>query len=430
MAYTHLTYEERLIIADRLKNSISIKSIALELSRSTSTISREIKGHTVFKKAKKPVCVNYRDCTVSHLCKDCTSIYKKSCRKCGACIYKCPDYKPYQCDKLAKSPYVCNSCNKISICSAERRIYDPKYAQNKYKRVLSENRSGFDLSEEELNSLDEIIKPLIKKGQSPYHILQANPGAINVSESTLRRIINSQQISVRNIDLRVQVKRKARKHRHNMKEQLMINKSKQGHLWKDFIEYTTANPDAMFVEMDTVEGLKDENAVLLTLHFPVYHMQLAIIIENQTSVDVVSALDMIEEVLGTELFTQMFPVLLTDNGKEFSDVKGMETSIDGKTKRTTVFFCEPNRSDEKGHCEKNHTHIRYVIPKGTSIEHLNQSDVTLMMNHINSYKRKTLGGRCPYEMATFMGVHEDFFILLGLELIPPLEVNLTPGLLK
>lgn len=110
------------------------------------------------------------------------------------------------------------------------------------------------------------------------------------------------------------------------------------------------------------------------------------------------------------------------------DIYGMERSIYGGT-RSKIFFCEPNRSDEKGHCENNHKYIRYVIPKGTSLESYSQKDISLMMDHINSYKRKSLFGKCPYEAARTI-LPEDFFLLLGLEQIPPERVILQPRLLK
>ncbi len=105
----------------------------------------------------------------------------------------------------------------------------------------------------------------------------------------------------------------------------------------------------------------------------------------------------------------------------------MERSLYGG-KRTQIFFCEPNRSDEKGSCENNHKFIRYVIPKGTNMDPYNQMQISIMMNHINSYCRESLFGKCPYDMAMAV-MPEDFFTLLGLEKIPADEVLLRPSLI-
>ena len=105
----------------------------------------------------------------------------------------------------------------------------------------------------------------------------------------------------------------------------------------------------------------------------------------------------------------------------------MEHGSDGH-ERTKVFYCEPNRSDQKGHCENNHKYIRYVIPKGTNMDGLCQSDIVLMMDPVNSYKRKHLHGKTPYQAGKLF-LPEDFFDLLGIEEVAPDDVNLTPGLI-
>lgn len=55
-----------------------------------------------------------------------------------------------------------------------------------------------------------------------------------------------------------------------------------------------------------------------------------------------------------------------------------------------MFYCDPQRSDQKGGCEVTHEMIRRVLPKGTSFDALSQEDISLMMSHINSYNRKSL----------------------------------------
>ncbi len=45
--YTQLSYEERVIIENRLKNNESIRSIAKKLNRNPSTIAREIKRNDI-----------------------------------------------------------------------------------------------------------------------------------------------------------------------------------------------------------------------------------------------------------------------------------------------------------------------------------------------------------------------------------------------
>ncbi len=46
--------------------------------------------------------------------------------------------------------------------------------------------------------------------------------------------------------------------------------------------------------------------------------------------------------------------------------------------------------------------IRRILPKGVDITPYTQEQLTLMMSHINSYRRASLGNKSPYEMFAFM----------------------------
>lgn len=139
-------------------------------------------------------------------------------------------------------------------------------------------------------------------------------------------------------------------------------------------------------------------------------------LEEHTSAAVVQTLDRIVASLRKELFALCFPLILTDNGHEFSDIEGMEHSIYGG-QRTKLFFCNPNRSDQKARCETNHKFFLYIVPNGTSVDGFMHADITLATHHITSYIRKSLFGKSPFALAKAV-LPENFFALLGLEEIP------------
>ncbi len=431
--YSHLTYEDRYSIQtelDKLENRSSVRELANRLHKSTSSITRELERHAETRPATKNDCKHRTSCKRRNLCvsghKNCSIVYCSKCSK-QACKAYCDRYEKEICPKLQKAPHLCNGCRYINVgCSYEQRIYSAKKAQNFYRDLLVNRRNGFDLTGAELTAINDLASPLLKNGLSVYHVSQTLGNRLPCSETTLRRLIAACELDAKNIDLRQTVSRKVRtKPRHMHNELPTI--SKLGHTYKDYLAVRDDYGNSI-VQMDCVEGIKTDKAVLLTLHFPLFHMQLALIMNEHTSGCVVETLDKVENALGKELFAMNFPLILTDNGHEFADIEGMERSVFGGM-RTRVYFCEPNHSNQKGACENNHKFIRYVIPKSTSLEPYNQSQITLMMNHINSYKRKELYGNCPYDLAK-SGFPEDFFTLLGLEQIPADELNLTPGLLK
>ena len=423
--YKHLTIEQRILIEDRLNKQKSVRSIAKELAVAPSTILREIKRHITIYPASANDCKHKRDCPVNHVCGD--SKCNKTCAKCKIhnCVKICPDYKKYECSKQKEAPYLCNGCKSVNLCHLERRIYKGSYAEEEYKDTLVSARTGFDLTEQEISKVDQLASPLLMNGLSPYHVKQTYGDELPISESTLRRMIDGCAINARNIDLRDKVKRRPRGTTRNAARNRALSISKVGHLYEDYLRYVEET-DVFTVEMDCVEGSKDDPAVLLTLTWRELSFQVAIILTEQNPEMVVDALDKIEESLGTELFRKVFPLILTDNGQEFTHISDMETSNAGG-KRTKVFFCEPNRSDQKGTCENHHKMIRYCIPKGTALGVYDQFDISLMMNHVNSYKRRALFGKSAFDLAKD-ALPEDFFILLGLEEIPPGEIILSPKL--
>lgn len=419
----HLTYGKRCRIKTLLSEGYSMRYIAENIDSSPSTISREIKQHCFTQKSHANDCLNKSDCHRLHVCGG-NSCFKKY-KTCNKCKHYCEDYTQAFCDILEEKR-LCNGCRKIRVCSYEKKLYKADVAENEYREMLVGRRNGFDLTGEQIEQINELVSPLIRKGQSPYHIKQALGDALAISESTLRRMISGQELDVRSIDLKECVRRKPRKKRRIMHNEL-TSSSKAGHLYEDYLAYIEAH-DVSIVEMDCVEGKQEDKKAILTLHFVTLHMQLYYIMREHTAECVVRMLDLIEDAIGTKLFREMFGLILTDNGHEFWNVSDMERSVTSG-KRTMIFFCEPNRSDQKGACENNHKLFRCIVPKGTSIDSFDQSDMLIATNHINSYCRKSLFGKAPYELA-MKSIPEDFFTHLGLELIPAQDVRLTPALLS
>lgn len=58
-----------------------------------------------------------------------------------------------------------------------------------------------------------------------------------------------------------------------------------------------------------------------------------------------------------------------------------------------------------------------------------QDDIDLMMNHINSYGRKKLGDKSPYEAFDFI-YGKEILYNLGCKMIAPNDIILQPRLLK
>ena len=129
-----------------------------------------------------------------------------------------------------------------------------------------------------------------------------------------------------------------------------------------------------------------------------------------------------------ESFKKVFPLILTDNGSEFKAPESFEKNKYDDS-RTKVFYCDPHKSWQKARIEKNHEFIRYILPKGKSFDKLNQKNVTLMANHINSIARASMNDKSSFELASLL-LDKEFFKALELQKVSPDEVHLKPDLFK
>ncbi len=423
----HLTFDERVTIEISLRDQLSFKEIGELIGKDPSTISKEIRGH--FKVVQKDTfnpCIYRRTCKhYGDLCHPCKKQWKKDCVKCTPPYYThCPDFEEQICLQKKKPPYVCNGCKERHGCKLQRHLYDAKYAQKEYESVRSESRQGFAITSNELKRIDAIISPLVQQGHSVHHICINNADEIMLDEKTIYNYIDAGLLTVGNIDLPRKVRYRVRK----KKKPVKIDKQCYvGRTYEDFLEYLTANPDISVVEMDSVEGRKG-GKVLLTIYFRNCSLMLAFIRIHNTAKSVTDIFNDLYDRLSHDIFTALFPVILTDRGSEFTDPLAIEFGKDGK-RRTRVFYCDPQRSDQKGGIEVTHEFIRRILPKGASFDDLTQDDVSLMMSHIDSYKRKKLGNRSANQLFSFLH-SEGILKSLGISEIPSDQINLTPLLLK
>jgi IS30 family transposase len=424
----HLTDAERLQIEIMLKQGYSLKKVAEQLGKSTSTISREVKKRG--KESEKFAahyphnrCTKRRECRYVGLCADKPNCTRR-CATCNTCNKICTSYEEEICLKLYEPPYVCNGCSDESRCVLRKRYYLHKQAHEAYRETLVEVRTGANISEEGLLALDQFISPLIKKGQSVHHIVTNNPDQFNISEKSIYRYVDGGLLTARNIDMPRVCRIKPRKSKPV--EHKVDTGCRIGRTYPEFQKFTEETGLSV-VEMDSVIG-RIGGKVLLTLMFKSCDFMLAFIRERNTSQSVIDCFNWIESTIGKERFKTLFPILLGDNGSEFSNPKALEYDEQGN-RRTHIFYCDPYSSFQKPSVERNHEFIRIILPKGVSFNNLSQEDVNLMMSHINSYSREKLNDNTPMELFDFIygaGTSE----MLGQKRIAPNDILLKPSLLK
>lgn len=424
----HLTIEDREYIEVALHGRFTLQAIADRLGKDPTTISKEIKRNRMPSASMKSrdlvSCQHQKSCQKKYIC---NSSCKGLCKKCSTlnCYRVCPDYSVKSCLELNRFPHVCNGCTKKISCHSEKYHYRAKVAEANYRDLLVTTREGLDVTSDELDTLDKWFSPLIMRGQSIAHIYANHQSEIGYCERTLYNYFEKNAFTARNIDLPRKVKYKPRK--KSILKSNSVSKHRIGRTYEHYTAFLDANSEVSAVEMDTVHG-KRGGKVLLTLFFQGCALMVAILLDACTKECVRGALNRIYASLGPDVFRKTFPVLLTDNGSEFKDPESLENDC-SNINRTSIFYCDPMASYQKPHVEKNHEYIRYVLPKGKSMDHLTQEQINRLMNHINSTARISLKRRSPFQLAQ-LSMDPAVFETFSIVQIPPDEVCLKPLLLK
>lgn len=417
MGSTHLSSEDRRWIEKQLLNGESCRRIAGLLHVSHTTIGREILKRRVFRPGKDEPslpthCIKSGRCT----------------RFCEGCTDSCASFIPsMKCTRLMGPPFVCNACLEQPRCKLGKMFYHAVDAQEDYRARLVESRRGMNLTVTELEQIRACTADALRRGQSPYHIVAANPDIMPVCPRTLYRMIGCGLLpGIYRMDLQRASSMKPRKGKRPQHK--VDRRCAAGRTYDDYLAFREKNQDIAVVEMDTVEGRRGGRC-LLTLSLPSCSLQLMFIRQANNSQSVIDWFNAIEKKIGLEAFRKIFPVILTDNGSEFSNPGALESSLEAGRQRTRIFYCEPGRSWEKPKVEGSNGYMRTVFPKGVDIPDVTQEQVSEAASHINSKLRKALGGKSP--VALFKELHgEELLGRLGLREVPPKEVTLTPAVLE
>lgn len=358
----------------------------------------------------------------------------KNCSHNHVCV-NCADFKPFTCNRRDRSPGACNGCSKYTHCRYDKYRYKADFSHKKYREDLVDSRTGINMSYEECKAMADIIVPLIKARHSPYHIVTNHP-ELNISEKTLYNYIENgifREFGLLDIDLRIKTKRKITKKASNKYKKREDKKYLNGRTYDDFINYTAENKNLSVVEMDTVYNNGSTGPFMQTFKFLDYSFMFIVYQEEKTAKSMVEGVDLLEKILGKDLFSEEVAIIKTDRGSEFCDAEGFEKE-ENESRRTRIFYCDPMASGQKGSLENNHKEIRYICPKENDLKDLglnSQEKANLIVSHINSQSKEHLKGKSPLEVMEFMNpaLYQKFKDF-GIERINKDNIVLKPYLLK
>lgn len=428
--YRRISLDDRRIIEESLNNCLSFRHIGTLIDKSVSVVAYEVKRYRTIHKTKaiSIPCKDHKYCKRTNICTVCHAP-GSVCAVCSHVLCKevCDTYLLYYgCKHTQGAPWVCNGCKKLKFgCNRSGRYkYIADVADRQSKEIRSASRRGINMNAARFAFALSIIRDGLARKLSPYEIATLYADSLSVSVSTMYRWIERGYGGLANIELERKVGFRPRRE-HKTHKTTHHGKKRS---YEAFLRLSKDIQDGC-IEMDTVVGKKTDSACLLTLYIRPAHFQLYVLLKSKTAGEVVKVFDEIEQA-SRHMFEALFSVILTDNGPEFEDPEALEKSVyEGFPKRCQVFFCDPRQSQQKGRCEKNHSELRQLLPKGkTTMDNLTLADVADINCQINSTPRKSLCGMSPIEMLfkAYGDQASEFLDLFSIAWLDRDDIDLSP----
>lgn len=425
--FKHLNESQRRIISHYLDLNSSLFNIANIIGKHSSSISREIKNNRtlVTTKAKKiNKCGNYNICLIKHLCNDCLNGKCKFCSR-KQCDVFCSEFTPIpNCKKTKKFPFVCNGCQQAKDCKLPKYFYNASNAQNLRNDNVRLHKFGIKIRSDELILINDIISKGVLNKQSIEVIINTNN--INYSTSTIYKYIRAKCFDIDLMDLKKVVNRRPTKKKNNEAKNIINQDYLVGRTYDEYLIHLKQHTVTNIWQMDTVKGKQDGSDVcLLTLLHTTTNLQLLFRLDACTQKEIARVFNHLKTHFNEQVFSEIFEVIITDNGSEFKDPVSLSSDIFKQKELIKIFYAQPFRADQKAKCEKNHVHIREFIPKGVDIEPYTISDLYYISNQINNYSRKIFGFKSPIQQLENHPHKKMILELNNLHELQPQQVNLS-----
>lgn len=275
------------------------------------------------------------------------------------------------------------------------KVYKADYAQMMYERSTSNRGRNLKIGSD--HQLASYIETMIREQKySPEALLlHAENEGIHFSTTLCPKTIYNYLdmglfLNVSNDDLPY---KKSRKKKEKEEKSTVSLNNRKGRSIEERPASILDREEYGHWEMDTVVSAQNTGkSCLLVLSERMGREEIMLKIRNKKSSTVVRALNRLEKQYGSKAFREKFKTITCDNGVEFLDAKGIEKSIYIKQLRTTVYYCHPYSSYERGTNENINRMIRRFFPKGTNFDDITSKQVAMVEAWINNYPRKILGG--------------------------------------
>lgn len=267
---------------------------------------------------------------------------------------------------------------QVTMYSADIAEYNYRLNQSTHGAPLKIG-SDFELVREiEKRVIDDKLSPCAALGR----IKREKVCRTTISKTTLYRYIRSGYIFERITMQDVKLKK-----RHYQKA--TVKRPPKGTSIEKRPAEISARDTFGHWEMDCVIGKKKTRDTILAFTERLTRYEIIFKMPDHKAATVVRYMNKLEKRFGKR-FRKVFKSITVDNGVEFSDFNGLEKSIYGG-KRTSIYYCHPYSSSERGSNERLNREIRRLIPKGTDLTAISDTRIKAVEAWVNGYPREIFG---------------------------------------
>lgn len=294
------------------------------------------------------------------------------------------------CRELKRGTYTYMNADYIEVTE-----YIPERSQKRYEANLEAKGPGLKIGNHRdyAEKLEELIVDQDFSPSAALHEIGNHPEiygefGVRVCRQTLYSYVEKRIFArLTNKDLPFKGSRQKKKTKHIRR---MKSAAKGDSIEKRPEEVNTRQEPGHW-EMDLVVSCRGGHKCLMALTERVTRQEIMRLIPDKSAASVVRAMNTLERKYG-KMFPEVFKTITVDNGTEFSNCEGMETSIfKAGGQRTKVYYCHPYCSSERGSNEKQNQMIRRKFPKGTNFDKVSPKEVRMVEDWLNRYPRKILG---------------------------------------
>ena len=294
------------------------------------------------------------------------------------------------CRELKRGTYTYLNADYIEVTE-----YIPERSQKRYEANLEAKGPGLKIGNHRdyAEKLEELLVDHDYRPSAALHEIEHHPEiygefGVRVCRQTLYSYVEKRIFArLTNKDLPFKGSRQKKKTKHIRR---MKSAAKGDSIEKRPEEVNTRQEPGHW-EMDLVVSCRGGHKCLMALTERVTRQEIMRLIPDKSAASVVRAMNTLERKYG-KMFPEVFKTITVDNGTEFSDCEGMETSVfKAGGQRTKMYYCHPYCSSERGSNEKQNQMIRRKFPKGTNFDKVSPKEVRVVEDWLNRYPRKILG---------------------------------------